>query len=228
MYMMTSKIRLALIVAVLSTGSPLSVSLASDLAVTKTWAGGEVLLANDLNTNFTDTETAVNSKQNRVTGTCSGTAITAINANGTVACATTLVNGITSVDSSPLTGLVSTYTDKLQISVNVPADGYVHVIATGMINLTGKTNASVSDFASVYVGVTNSAGTSPLSGNYTRFSRSGTDATGDYSIPYTAQAVFQVLSGTRFFYLTGKNDGGSGTASLWYNRIVVTYHGSTM
>ncbi len=67
--------------------SPLARPL--DLAVPNTFVPGTPAVAGDINTNFSATATAVNSKQNRVNGTCpAGQAIQSVLANGTVTCET--------------------------------------------------------------------------------------------------------------------------------------------
>ncbi len=67
--------------------SPVALSL--DLTVPNTFVPGTPAVAGDINTNFSATATAVNSKQNRVNGTCpAGQAIQSVLANGTVTCET--------------------------------------------------------------------------------------------------------------------------------------------
>jgi hypothetical protein len=68
-----------------------AVAMAADLTIPNTFVPGTPATAADVNANFSATSTAVNSKQNRVTGTCSvGQAIRAINPDGTVVCETGL------------------------------------------------------------------------------------------------------------------------------------------
>ena len=228
MLTMTNNRKVSVVGIVLSALLPVQIAFGSSLTIPNSWITDDTLFATDLNKNFDDTATAVNSKQDRVTGTCSSNAIASINANGTVVCAATLTNGIKTVTMSPISNLPNTDTDLLNFAVNIPAAGYVHVVLTGIIDIQGKTNNTSADFSRVYVGVTDTSGTSPLNGNFTVFYRSGTDATGAYDIPYTVQAVFTVPSGTRTFYLVARNDGGSGTATLYYNRMTITYHGSNL
>lgn len=64
-----------------------SLTLADDLTIQHVFQADTPALASEVNTNFSDTETAVNSKQDRVTGTCpAGQSIRVINADGTVLC----------------------------------------------------------------------------------------------------------------------------------------------
>jgi hypothetical protein len=73
----------------------------ADLTIPKTFVPGTPATADDVNQNFSATATAVNSKQNRVTGTCPpGQAIRTVNADGiTVVCETSLNSRLTSVES---------------------------------------------------------------------------------------------------------------------------------
>ena len=60
---------------------------AADLAIPKTFVPGTPATAADVNQNFSATATAVNSKQNRVTGTCpAGQWMQGVNADGSVIC----------------------------------------------------------------------------------------------------------------------------------------------
>jgi len=73
---------------------------AADLTIPKTFVSGTPATAADVNQNFSATATAVNSKQNLVTGTCpAGQAIRTINADGTAVCETSLNSRLTSVES---------------------------------------------------------------------------------------------------------------------------------
>lgn len=72
----------------------------ADLTIPKTFVSGTPATASDVNQNFSATATAVNSKQNLVTGTCpAGQAVRTVNANGTVVCETSLGTRLTSVES---------------------------------------------------------------------------------------------------------------------------------
>jgi hypothetical protein len=223
----TKKITFSIFGIVLGIMCTLQVVMGANLTIQKSWNPDEVLTADDLNTNFTDTETAINTKQDRVTGTCTGSAITAINENGTVACGSNLASGIASAENNNI-ALTNTYSNILSITVSAPAAGYVHVVATGMIELLNKTNATSSDYASVYVGVTNEPNAAPTAGNLTRFYRSGLDGTGSYNVPYTAQSLFPVAAGDNTFYIVGVENGGSGSGTLFFNRLTVTFHGNSM
>jgi len=66
----------------------------------KTFVPGTPATAADVNANFSATSTAVNSKQNRVVGTCpAGQSIQTVNADGTVVCETTLAPRVTTLES---------------------------------------------------------------------------------------------------------------------------------
>lgn len=59
----------------------------ADLTIPNTFVSGKSAVASEVNQNFSATATAVNSKQDRVNGTCpTGQAIQVINQNGTVTC----------------------------------------------------------------------------------------------------------------------------------------------
>ncbi len=72
----------------------------TDLTIPNTFVPGTPATAADVNSNFSATSTAVNSKQNRVTGTCpSGQAIRTVNADGTVVCEVTLDSRLAAVEA---------------------------------------------------------------------------------------------------------------------------------
>lgn len=76
---------------------------AADLTIPKTFVPGTPATATDVNQNFSATATAVNSKQNRVTGVCpAGQAVLSVNADGSVVCDTNLNNRVTNIESSLL------------------------------------------------------------------------------------------------------------------------------
>jgi hypothetical protein len=69
-------------------------ALAADLTIPNTFVSGTPATAADVNANFSATQTAVNSKQNRVTGSCpTGQAIRGVNQDGSVICQPTSVFG---------------------------------------------------------------------------------------------------------------------------------------
>ena len=75
----------------------------ADLTIPKTFVPGTPATAADVNQNFSATATSVNSKQDRVTGTCPpGQAVLSIAANGTVTCDTNLSNRVTNIESNLL------------------------------------------------------------------------------------------------------------------------------
>lgn len=76
---------------------------AADLTIPQTFVPGTPATAADVNQNFSATATAVNSKQNRVTGTCpAGQAVLSVNADGSVVCDTNLNNRVTNIESNLL------------------------------------------------------------------------------------------------------------------------------
>src|SRR5438552_8427766 len=75
----------------------------ADLTIPKTFVPGTPATAADVNQNFSATATSVNSKQDRVTGTCPpGQAVLSIAANGTVTCDTNLDTRVTTIETSLL------------------------------------------------------------------------------------------------------------------------------
>src|SRR5882724_2655504 len=75
----------------------------ADLTIPKTFVPGAPATAADVNQNFSATATSVNSKQDRVTGTCpAGQAVRGVNADGTVVCDTNLSNRVTTIETSLL------------------------------------------------------------------------------------------------------------------------------
>jgi hypothetical protein len=82
----------------------------ADLTIPKTFVPGTPATADDVNQNFSATATAVNSKQNRVTGTCPvGQAVRTVNADGTVVCETSLDTRLTSVESARTANVFSEF-----------------------------------------------------------------------------------------------------------------------
>ena len=97
--------------------SPIAFSL--DLTVPNTFVPGTPAVAGDINTNFSATATAVNSKQNRVNGTCpAGQAIQSVLANGTVTCETVPVGGLMNVVSGNNGSIVANTTGYVNIVSN--------------------------------------------------------------------------------------------------------------
>ena len=77
-----------------------SLAWSADLTIPNTFVPGNAAVANEVNQNFSATATAVNSKQDRVTGTCpTGQSIRVINQNGTVTCDTTSNSRLISLEA---------------------------------------------------------------------------------------------------------------------------------
>ena len=74
-----------------------------DLTIPKTFVPGTPATAADVNQNFSATATSVNSKQDRINGTCpAGQAVLSINPDGSVVCDTNLNNRVTTIETSLL------------------------------------------------------------------------------------------------------------------------------
>ena len=69
----------------------------------KTFVPGTPATAGDVNANFSAAATAINSKQDRVTGVCpAGQAVLSVNPDGSVVCDTSLNNRVTTIETSLL------------------------------------------------------------------------------------------------------------------------------
>ncbi len=100
------RVALRTTVACLALGSMVlapQLAWSADLTIPKTFVPGTPATAADVNQNFSATATSVNSKQDRVTGTCPpGQAVLSIAANGTVTCDTNLNNRVTTIETGLL------------------------------------------------------------------------------------------------------------------------------
>src|SRR5437899_2144493 len=97
----TQRMAAASLTLALALPSPLA--WPADLTIPKTFVPGTPATAADVNQNFSATATSVNSKQDRVTGTCPpGQAVLSIAANGTVTCDTNLNTRVTTIETSLL------------------------------------------------------------------------------------------------------------------------------
>jgi len=113
--------------------APLS-AWGADLTVPNTFAPGTPAKAAEVNANFNAAATAVNSKQDRVTGTCpAGQAVQAVNADGTVVCETfnqivnlqAIANSVQIFDSTtsyPRSTTIRTANDACGAQIQVAAD----------------------------------------------------------------------------------------------------------
>jgi hypothetical protein len=112
----------------------MSVAVAADLTIPNTFAPGTPAVAADINSNFNATATAVNSKQNRVVGTCPpGQSISVINQDGSVTCQLGGdTSGVEFVNNTLGVALTATAATVATITVTVPAAGFL--IASGYGN----------------------------------------------------------------------------------------------
>lgn len=85
--------------AVLSAFALTATAYASDLSIPNTFVSGTQAIAGEVNANFIATQTAVNSKQNKITGTCmAGAFVKRVESDGTLVCDTAAGGGdVTSV-----------------------------------------------------------------------------------------------------------------------------------
>ena len=170
-------------------------------------------VAQDVNDNFTAVETAVNDNDDRIDA----------NESNIVDINTELdsVPGVAFVKQASSASLTGSYSNIMSITVNVPSSGYVFTTATGMIQVSNKTSSSSSDYCSVYVGMSDASNTNP--DTYTRFYISGIGPSGSFNIPYSVQHVYPVTTGSNTFYLVGIENGGSGSAGVWYSQITAIF-----
>lgn len=92
----------------------------ADLTIPNTFVPGTPATAADVNQNFSATATSVNSKQDRVSGTCpAGQAIRSVAANGTVTCEATLDSRLAAMEAMLNYMPVGPQTNVLQARVSV-------------------------------------------------------------------------------------------------------------
>ena len=104
----------------------------ADLTIPNTFAAGTPATAASVNQNFSATAAAVNSKQDRVSGTCpAGQSVQAINQDGTVVCqAANDTSGVEFANNVSVS-LGSTAAAVSTIAVTAPAAGFLIATAYG-------------------------------------------------------------------------------------------------
>jgi hypothetical protein len=124
--------------------SPLARAL--DLTVPNTFVPGTPAVAGDINTNFSATATAVNSKQNRVNGTCpAGQAIQSVLANGTVTCETVPFGALMNVVSGNNGSIAANTTGYVNIVSNfTPAFDATALVMTRCSGSAGSAGTTFS------------------------------------------------------------------------------------
>ena len=121
-------------------------------------------------------------------------------------------------DALSSTALTSSNTSRGSVTITAPASGgFVLVIASGMVQVTGKTTAG---YCSAFVGVSTSGTTMTF---YTRFYLSAEVSAGSYNIPWSVHGIFPVSAGAVTFYTVGRNDGTVGTAQLYFGNMTAIF-----
>lgn len=101
---MSSKSNSPMIITLLMALALGSTAHAGDLAVPHSFTAGTKALAEEMNANFTATQTAVNSKQDKLTGACSaGQFVNSVNADGSLNCSNAPPGDVTGITAG--TGL---------------------------------------------------------------------------------------------------------------------------
>jgi len=103
------------------------------------------------------------------------------------------------------------------ITIDAPADGFVFVTASGMVQLAGKTDDG---YSSIRVAVSETE--SLEAANATRFYL-GASISGNYEIPYAVTRLFPVSRGSNRFFLVAVEDGAVGTGQLFFNRLTALF-----
>lgn len=196
-------------IAALCAGS----ALAGNVTIPHNFQAGTPAVADNVDQNFEAVRVEVNDNNSRIN----------TNASDIIDITTELDStpGIAYVLQSGSSGLTSSYTNIMSVTIDAPATGFVFVTATGMIQLSGKTNSSSSEYGSIYVGMSSTSNGTPVS--RTRFYISGTGPSGSFEIPYGVQNVFPVSTGSNTFYLVGLENGGSGTGTVWFSQLTAIF-----
>jgi hypothetical protein len=191
-------LRLVSVSAWLALSSPLA--WAADLTIPNTFVPGAPASAASVNQNFSATQSAVNSKQDRVAQGCSpGQSIQTINQNGSVVCQVAndtsgveFVNNVFGVTINGTTATVAT------ITATVPAAGFLIATVYGNASCSGTS-----------VTVTLQNATTAITSPTTFDSRSN----GNFQY-YITNYVFQVNSGANVINAQANCSGGTGLMNV--------------
>jgi hypothetical protein len=188
----------ALCTACVALFSPLA--WATDLTIPNTFVPGAPASAASVNQNFSATQSAVNSKQDRIALGCpAGQSIQTVNQNGSVVCQVAndtsgveFVNNVFGVTITTTTATVAT------ITATVPAAGFLIATVYGNASCSGTS-----------VTVTLQNATTSTTSPTTFDSR----ANGNFQY-YTANYVFQVNSGANVINAQANCSGGTGLMNV--------------
>ena len=212
---MKTLIRLSVVVMGVILFSTMCAS-AQDLVIPYFFTAGTPAVASEVNDNFTEVETAVNSKQNRVTGTCpEGESIRVIAEDGTVTCE----NGMPGIDYTTGSGKYLTTTDTVIMSqtITVPTSGYVLAMFGGICDFEHQSGTDT--YMRYWINTTGGSTWSANSFVYTRVPASLPSAA--YYWPAATTAVLSVSAGSTTFYVVGDSNQavGSTDTEIYYNRL---------
>jgi len=154
---------------------------------------------------------------------CSSGTMVGINNTGAIVCQISSSVATATLASSAVFNTGGTaYADVTSLVVGTPQPGAVHIVASGLVQVSGKLAAQ---YSSVYIGLSGTLNGTPGSGDYTRFFLSNEVPAGTYEIPFTVQTVVSAGAATSYtVHLVAENNGISGTVTLFQTRVVATYH----
>ena len=224
-------------IAALCAGS----ALAGNVTIPHNFQAGTPAVADNVDENFEAVRVEVNDNNTRISTNASNITTNTTNISTNASAVTTNRNSISSnaaniiditteLDSMPgiafvqqsgSAALTSSYANIMSVTINAPSTGFVFVTATGMIQVSGKTNNGANEYSSVYVGMSDVSNTSPDS--RTRFYISGIGPSGSYEIPYSVQNAYPVNAGSNTFYLVGIENGGSGSGAIYFSQMTAIF-----
>lgn len=193
-------------------------TFAENLTIPNTFTAGTPAVAAEVNNNFSEVQTAVNSKQDRVTGTCPiGEAIAAIEEDGSVICEP--MPGINYETSGDDISLKRTYRTILSQSLTAPSDGYVLVMFSGILDMNHQNGA----LTWMAYGINTKGDGSWVPYSYT-FNQIWADMpTGPYYRDTYRQAVIPVSAGTTTFYVQGFSNQDNDDTQIYYTHLSLLF-----
>jgi len=172
----------------------------ADLTIPNTFVTGTPASAASVNQNFSATQTAVNSKQDRVSGACpTGQSIRSINQDGTVVCQVANdTSGVEFVNNTFGVSINATTATVATITATVPAAGFLIATVYGNASCSGS-----------YVTVTLQNATTAVTSPSTFDSR----ANGNFQY-YAVHYVFPANAGANTINAQASCSGGTGLMNV--------------